>query len=66
MITLRDARNYREYSLDYVAKYCGVSIITLIEYEENCEEMPVSLAYKISKLFNISWDLMHMKNKTIA
>ncbi len=65
-ITLRAARICRGYTLEEVAIICGIPISTLEAFEYNCEDMPASLAYQLSSIYNISWDWIYIGAREIA
>ncbi|MGC7870987.1 helix-turn-helix transcriptional regulator [Desulfosporosinus sp. SYSU MS00001] len=42
------------------AKYGGFPTITIKKYENDCTEMPINLAYKMSRLYNVSLDDLYI------
>ncbi|EGW36446.1 helix-turn-helix transcriptional regulator [Desulfosporosinus sp. OT] len=55
-ITFRAARIASGYTIEQVASHCSVESNTIKRFENDCTEMPIDLACKVSKLYNISLD----------
>lgn len=55
-LTLKEIREIRRVSIDDAANYCEVSVKDLYAFENDCTNMPISIADKMTKLYNISLD----------
>ncbi|WP_407310431.1 helix-turn-helix transcriptional regulator [Desulfosporosinus sp. SB140] len=59
-ITLSSARTVCGYTQEEAARHCGVSPIIIEKYEKDCTDMPINLACKISRLYDISLDDLYI------
>ena len=58
-ITVRTARNSCGYAEEEVAKYCCISVDTLLEHEADSKWMSLSLICKILTMYGTSSSLIH-------
>lgn len=65
-ITLEAARIACGYTIEQVANHCRVESNIIREFEVDCTEMPIDLACKVSKIYDISLDDLYIgKQKKI-
>ena len=60
-ISLKTARELSGYTVEEVAKQCGVSIVQMEAFEREPGEIPKVMACKIKKMYKISLDLLEIK-----
>lgn len=57
---LSSIRAYKGYTEDEAAKYCGVPTEKMKEFEKNPGKIPVSVAFKLRKLYGIPIDYIRL------
>ena len=59
-ITLRMAREMRGYTVEEVAKKCGVGVSKITQIEENPKKLRASMALKFRMLYEIPLDYIRL------
>ena len=59
-ISLRSAREMSGYTVEDVAKQCGILTEVMDRFEEDCRDMPISIGLLISDLYKLPPSIIYI------